>query len=57
MHSSVLFLLLTKRGNGVIVVWVVDILESARVEVVTVTTDEPLLSVDEEGNLWLQLWR
>lgn len=40
--------LLTKREDGVIVVWVVDILGSAGVEVVAAIAEEPLLPVDEE---------
>lgn len=41
--------LLTKREDGVIVVWVVDILGSAGVEVVAaIAEEEPLLPVDEE---------
>lgn len=46
--SIVIAVLLTKREDGVIPVWVVDIVGCARAEV-GVTIDEPLFPVDEEG--------
>lgn len=46
--TGVISMLLTGREDGVILVWIVDILGCAWVEV-GVTTDEPLFPVNEEG--------